>query len=108
MQNQMETAKPHSGLGIAACLAGAAAFLISVVLVLIYLSQPNILFRILFIVLLPMLTHLICLLLSLAALFSANRRKLYAGLGAGLNASFFILTIAPWVYFLSMVKLRVL
>jgi hypothetical protein len=104
----METAQRHSKLGIAACFTGAAAFVISIALALLYRREPNVLFRMLLIVLLPILIHLLCLILSCGALFFPNRRKFYPGLGAVLNALFFILTVAPWVYFLSFVKLRVL
>ena len=104
----MENRRRHSKIGIAACTAGAAAFAISGVVALLYLSDPSVLLRILFIVLLPMAIHAVCLVLSLTALFFPNRRKFYPALGAGLNALFLVAGSAAWIYFLSSVKLRVL
>ena len=65
----METAKPHSKPGSAAFAARRPAFVVFIALVLVFLSGPNILFRVLFIVLLPVLIHLVYLILSLTALF---------------------------------------
>lgn len=100
--------KPHSKIGIAACIIGAAAFLISGVMVLIYLSQPNVLLWILFFALITILASTVGLILSLTALFFPNRRKFYPILGAGLNVLFLICSFSPWVYFLSGPKMRVL
>jgi hypothetical protein len=107
--NQLRTAaKPHSKLGIASCITGAAAFLSSGALVLIYLSQPNVLLRILFFALITISASTVGLILSLAALFFPNRKKFYPILGAGLNVLFLICSFSPWVYFLTGAKIRVL
>jgi hypothetical protein len=103
-----EAVKPHSKLGIASCITGAAAFLISGALVLIYLSQPNVLLWMLFLALIPILACAVGLILSLTALFFPNRKKFYPILGAGLNVLFLICSFSPWVYFLSGSKIRVL
>ena len=110
-RNEMRRAaavKPHSKLGIASCLTGASAFLISGVLVLIYLSQPNVLLWILFLALITILACAVGLILSLTALFFPNRKKFYPILGAVLNFLFLICSFSPWVYFLSGPKIRVL
>src|SRR5688572_4506691 len=102
------TVKPHSKLGIASCITGAAAFLISVVLVLFCLSQPHVLLWILFFALIPISACTVGLILSLTALFFPNRKKIYPILGAVSNALFLICSFSPWVYFLSGPKIRVL
>ena len=103
-----EAPKPHSKLGIAACIGGIAMFwaFLGATLYFHYAFQsetkpptPNLnLFLIVVQMGLPVPAHLIGALLGLVAVFFPTRNKLYPVLAIGLNLFFAIISLAPWVW----------
>lgn len=104
----MEQEKSHSKFGIAICLISSVSFLIFLFLGALVLAGSLKIFDVPFILIVPQAIHFAFLVLSLIGLMVTDAKKSYLIWGSVLNLVFFIISFAPWIYFMFFVKIRVL